>query len=147
MKNRVAKKMKTKERRNNMNPQIEEDKKLLSPKAGILDQTRLRPHRTVHRPYTAEEIVNLLLKLRSLGRSENTLKFVSDRLKYLAQHCDLKNPCSVMLFKARKECSNSYKESLIKAYDYYAKEYESNTTNPSTYMKERFQRYLQKTIQ
>ncbi|MHA1722251.1 MAG: hypothetical protein ACTSXW_04145, partial [Candidatus Baldrarchaeia archaeon] len=107
-------------------------------KAGILDQTRRRPLETVQRPYYNVESVDIkksstvrrpyeakilrtLVKLKALGKSESTLRFVSDRLKYLARHVDLDNPDRVNLFIASKQCSESYKETLVKAYVYYAR--------------------------
>ena len=80
-----------------------------APQAGILDQTRRRPLETVQRPYFDIENVDIkksstvqqpceakilktLIKLKALGKSESTLRFVSDRLKYLARHVDLDNP-------------------------------------------------------
>ena len=109
-----------------------------APQAGILDQTRRRPLETVQRPYSDIEkldvkksftvqrpyeakILKTLVKLKALGKSEGTLRFVSDRLKYLARHVDLDNPERVNLFIASKECSESYKETLVKAYVYYAR--------------------------
>jgi integrase len=63
----------------------------------------------------------MLINLKALGKSDNTLRFISDRLRYLSKHVDLNNPEMVNLFIANKQCSESYKESLIKSYVYYAK--------------------------
>jgi hypothetical protein len=49
------------------------------------------------------KILNVLIKLKGYGRTDSTLKFVSDRLKYLAKSVDLDNPESVGLFMARKK--------------------------------------------
>ena len=40
------------------------------PQAGILDQARRRPHTTRRDPYAEGNIVNTLIKLKSLGTSE-----------------------------------------------------------------------------
>ena len=80
--------------------------------AGILDQARLRPHITVQRPFDGK-IINVLLKLKSLGKSEKTLAFVSARLKYLAKNVDL-NLGMVNLYTANKMCAELYKDSLVK---------------------------------
>jgi hypothetical protein len=40
--------------------------------ADVLDQTRLRPHSTVQRHNCDAKIINLLLNLGSLGKSEST---------------------------------------------------------------------------
>jgi integrase len=94
--------------------------RLPTPQAGILDQARLRPHGTVLRPCEAR-IINVLLKLKSLGKSDGTLTFVSDRLKHLAKFVDLDDPQTVNLYIARKKCSESYKDSFVKAYAHYAR--------------------------
>jgi len=91
-----------------------------SDQAGILDQARLRPHSTVQRPCEAK-IINTLLKLKSLGKSEKTLVFVSDRLKILARNSDLDSPELVSLYIAEKKCLESYKDSLVKACNYYVR--------------------------
>ena len=83
------------------------------------------------------KIINTLLKLKALGKSESTLKFVSSRLRYLAKNVDLDNPEAVNLFICGKKCSESYKETLVKAYVYYAK------YNSIPYVKPRF-RYERK---
>jgi integrase len=66
-------------------------------------------------------VLNTLLKLKSLGKTESTLKFVSNRLKYLQRYTDLDNPEKVNLFIANKQCSEAYKQTLVKAYNYYTK--------------------------
>jgi integrase len=65
----------------------------------------------------------LLLKLKASGKSELTLKFVSDRLKYLAKNVNLEDPEAVNLWIVNKKCAESYKETLIKAYKYYVQFY------------------------
>ena len=110
-----------------------------APQAGILDQARRLPHMTVQlpkchgvegtykisspvqRPSFEAKILNTLLKLKSLGKTESTLRFVSDRLKYLSRHVDLDDPEMVNVFIANRECSEAYKETLVKAYVHYAR--------------------------
>ena len=72
--------------------------------ADVLDQTRLRPPSTVQRYSYDGKIVSLLLNLKSIGKADLTVKFVSDRLKFLAKHVDLDDADSVNLFVARKQC-------------------------------------------
>ncbi len=47
--------------------------KILSPKADVLDQARLRPQITGLRPKSRELIINTLLSLKTNGRSEFTV--------------------------------------------------------------------------
>jgi integrase len=75
----------------------------------------------VQRPNIEAKVLNTLLKLKSLGKTESTLKFVSNRLKYLQRYTDLDNPEKVNLFIANKQCSEAYKQTLVKAYTYYTK--------------------------
>jgi len=63
--------------------------------------------------------VNVLIKLKFVGLAENTLKAVSYRLSYLAKHSDLDNPDEVAQFIASMSHKNSYKDSMVKAYNYY----------------------------
>jgi len=58
------------------------------------------------------------------------VKFVSDRLKYLAKHVDLSDPNAVNLFIARKQCLESHKDGLVKAYKHYAQFYGINYVKP-----------------
>jgi integrase len=93
-----------------------------APQACILVQARRRPLSTVQRPRAFEgKIINTLLKLKSLGKAEKTLTFTSDRLKYLSKFVDLDDAQAVCVFIAAKQCENSYKDSLVKAYVNYAK--------------------------
>jgi integrase len=75
----------------------------------------------VQRSIFEGKVLNTLFKLRSLGKTESTLRFVSDRLKYLSRFVDLDDPESVNIFIANKKCSEAYKETFVKAYSYYAK--------------------------
>ena len=69
--------------------------------ADVLDQTRLRPPSTVLRYSHDAKIISLLLNLKSLEKADLTVKFVSDRLKYLDNHVNLGDP------DARARCSES----------------------------------------
>ena len=64
--------------------------------ADVLDQTRLRPQ------CNEAKIISLLLNLKSLGKADLTVKFVSDRLKFFAKHADLNDADNVNLFTLRK---------------------------------------------
>ncbi|MEM3772005.1 MAG: tyrosine-type recombinase/integrase [Candidatus Micrarchaeia archaeon] len=70
------------------------------------------------------------MKLKSYGLSEGTLKFVSDRLRYIARHCNLDDSREVLSFITSRQCSLSYKESLVKAYSYYARCYNIQYVKP-----------------
>ncbi len=98
--------------------------------ADVLDQTRLRPPSTVLRYKHDGRIINLLLNLKSRGRADLTVKFVSDRLKYLAQYVNLDDPEEVNLLIARKQCLDSHKDGLVKAYNYYAQFYGISYVKP-----------------
>jgi integrase len=62
-----------------------------------------------------------LVKLKNLGKSENTLKIVAYRLKVLNRNCNLEDPESVNKFLANLKASNSYKDTFVKSYGYYVK--------------------------
>ena len=98
--------------------------------ADVLDQTRLRPPSTVQRYSYDGKIVSLLLNLKSIGKADLTVKFVSDRLKFLAKHVDLDDADSVNLFVARKQCLASHKDGLVKAYKHYADFYAIDYVKP-----------------
>jgi hypothetical protein len=65
----------------------------------------------------------LLLNLQSRGKADLTVKFVSDRLKYSAKYVNLDDLEAVNLFIARKQCLDSHKDGLVKAYNHYAQFY------------------------
>ena len=67
-----------------------------------------------------EKIVNTLIKLRNRGLTKGTLTNISFNLKHLAKHADLAKPESIAAFISTKECANSFKENLVKTYNYYA---------------------------
>ena len=77
--------------------------------ADVLDQTRLRPHRTILRYSREGKIVQLLLNLKSLGKTDLTGRFVSDRLKHITKHVDLDDANAVNLLITRKQCLESHK--------------------------------------
>ena len=91
-------------------------------KADVLDQTRLRSLRVVLQSNVKERVVNTLIKLKSLGKSESTLKTVSYKLSFLERNCNLDDSDSVNRFIANMNVSNSYKTTFVKAYAYYVKE-------------------------
>jgi len=66
------------------------------------------------------KIINVLLKLKSNGLSESTLRTIGYILKELSHHCNLDNPESVKEYIANKKCSNSFKIQMVKTYNYYA---------------------------
>jgi integrase len=90
-----------------------------TPQAGILDQTGPRPHSTGLRPSIKGNIINTLFQLKNFGHPESTIKTTSDKLLYLAKYSDLNEPESVKTFIARLKGENSYKATLVKAYNYY----------------------------
>jgi integrase len=67
-----------------------------------------------------EKVVNTLIRLRSSGLSEGTLRNLAFNLKHLAKFSNLDEPESVKDCISRKGCANSFKENLSKAYNYYA---------------------------
>jgi len=50
-----------------------------------------------------------LFELKNVGKSDYTVKTVSNHLKYLSKYVDLDNPEDVRSSIANKKCSNSYK--------------------------------------
>jgi len=92
-----------------------------TPQARILDQTGPRPHSTGPGPLVKGNILKTLIKLKNSGKAESTIFSVSYRLSYLARYVSLEDPEEVKEFIARKKCSNSYKNGLVKAYNYYVK--------------------------
>ena len=90
-----------------------------APQAGILDQARLRPHSTGHRPFLNGNIIKTLIKLKASGLSESTLEHVSYRLSVLDRNCSLDDPVEVSNFIANMKVANSYKNTFVKSYNYY----------------------------
>lgn len=70
-------------------------------------------------PYKSEELlIKTLLKMKTAGLEESTVRTVNYRLTYLAKHTDLTNPDAIKLFIANLPNANSYKQQLINAYNY-----------------------------
>lgn len=67
------------------------------------------------------EVVNVLIKLKSLGRAESTIVSTSRRLSYLGRNVNLDEPQKVALFIAGLSRADSYKANLVKAYNWYVK--------------------------
>ncbi len=86
-------------------------------KADVLDQTRLRSHLMV----LESSVINTLIKLQSSGVSPSTLKHVSYKLRFLAKYVNLNDTEAVNRFIAGMNTANSYKNTVVKAYAYYAK--------------------------
>jgi hypothetical protein len=101
------------------------DKKLLSPKASVLIQPRLRAPSTrllYSQNINADvkgEIINTLLKLKNNGLEEQTVKIVGFYLNHLAVNFDLGYPERVKEFIANKNVNSGFKGNLVKAYNYY----------------------------
>jgi len=85
--------------------------------ADVLDQARLRPLSTGLEP----NILNLLINLKTRGLSENTLKDISAKLRFLGKHANLNNPLEVNKFISNIAASNAYEHNLIKVYGYYVR--------------------------
>lgn len=66
------------------------------------------------------KVLTTLIKLKNRGLAEGTLRNVSFNLKNLAKYADLDDPESVKEYIAKKDCANSQKTNLVKAYNYYA---------------------------
>ena len=92
---------------------------LYVPQAGILNQARRRPLQTGLVPNEGK-IVSVLLKLENTGLNIGSLRTISYNLKQLSKFSNLEDPESVKNFIARKDCNNSFKVQLVKAYNYYA---------------------------
>jgi len=67
------------------------------------------------------KILTTLVKLKVNGLSEFSIKGISNKLIHLARYADLDDPESVKRHIAFKKAKASYKDSLVKAYDYYVK--------------------------
>jgi len=93
-----------------------------APQANVLIQTRPRALLEGLRCSSSVKcrIVNTLIKLKNRGLAEGTLRNISFNLKHLAKHTNLDNPESVKEYIAKKDCANSFKTNLVKAYNYYA---------------------------
>ena len=103
---------------------------LYVPQAGILNQARRRPHRTLLRHDCENLIINALIKLKSEGLAEGTLRTTSYKLIFLNKLCDLTKPQEVKFCIANLKVANSYKQSLINAYNYFAVIYNIEWNRP-----------------
>ena len=65
------------------------------------------------------KIVKTLFTLKNRGLAKGTLKNVSAYLRKMMKHADLNNPEDVKFHIAEMKCENSYKNVLVKAYNYY----------------------------
>ena len=70
---------------------------------------------------TEQNIVNLLIELKSNGYAESTLKGISIRLRHLNSICDLNKPELVKRAIADKDCSNTFKQSIVNSYNHYVR--------------------------
>jgi integrase/recombinase XerD len=61
-----------------------------------------------------------LLKLKGSGLSQSTLEGTSYKLSYLSERCNLLKPEEVKFCIANLKVANSYKQSFVKAYAYFA---------------------------
>ena len=93
-----------------------------APQASVLSKLDHGPKLQYHVPSsdssTKERILNTLISLKRKGLARSTLEHISFILKYLAKHCDMNNPESVKDFIANKNVENSYKNQLVKIYNY-----------------------------
>ena len=103
-----------------------------APQAGILDQsstsgTRIASYSdtvTRRRPQITEIkhedlVINTLLKAKSSGLAENTLRSISYSLNQIGKNADLNNPEEVKAYVANMNVSNSTKQKHINNYNYY----------------------------
>src|SRR5450759_2100410 len=68
-----------------------------------------------------QEIIKTLLKLKSTGLTESTIKKTDERLSYLTKNnVNLMNPEEVKVFISHMKQANNYKQCIVKAYNYYA---------------------------
>ena len=93
-----------------------------APQAGVLIRTRLRAHQIGLRcsEDIKGKIIITLIKLHNQGLDKKTLRNIDFQLRHLGNNADLNNPELVREYIARKNCANSQKMNLVKAYNYYA---------------------------
>ena len=77
---------------------------------------------------TEENIINTLIALKSNGKSEETIKTISYKLRQLARECDLNNPDEVKYCianatnqRTKQPLNNATKHKFAVAYDHYCK--------------------------
>ena len=94
------------------------------PKPVSFDQTRTPPPNTRHIPlFDIGKILTVLVKLKNLGLSNNTLRSYKYRLERIAKHVDLDKPELISQYISNVKGSNAYKESFVKAYNYNSRIY------------------------
>ena len=71
---------------------------ILSPKAGILVQTRRRPHEDTCQKETQQEIINTLVKCKSTGLEEISLFSISHSLHQINKEANLFKPEEVKAY-------------------------------------------------
>lgn len=109
--------------------------------ADVLDQARLRPHRTStltvlqilkHNPEqnNNQKIHDLLMKLKSSGLDEDTVTCIGYKLSQIQQATDINDPLKVSFYiselknkKTDKPLSNASKNKFVNAYNHYTQEY------------------------
>jgi integrase len=99
-----------------MSEERTEDKKLLSPKAGyVQDASPIQPNTT--------PILNLLIHMKNNNKADSTINFTRKALIFLSKHTSLNEPEAVKQFIAQMEAKDGYKHNLCVSYnrfcDYY----------------------------
>jgi len=69
------------------------------------------------------KILTVLVKLKNLGLSNNTIRSYRYRLERIDKHVDLDKPELVSEYISNVKGSNAYKESFVKAYNHYVEIY------------------------
>jgi len=77
---------------------------------------------------TKQNIINTLITLKNNGKSENTIKTISYKLKQMTQNCDLNKPDEVKQYianathhRTQKPLDNATKHKFTVAYDHYCR--------------------------
>jgi len=65
------------------------------------------------------EILDVLFKLKGMGKAERTLRSYGYRLKTIAKYVDLRDVEGVKQFISNIKGTNAYRESYVKAYNWY----------------------------
>ena len=90
-----------------------------APQASVLIHTRPRALSTRLRRNNENLIINTLIKLKASGLTEGTLRNISYTLIRLNKLCDITKPEEVKLQVANLKVANSYKQAILKAYNYF----------------------------
>jgi len=61
------------------------------------------------------------MEMKKSGYAETTIEPTVNRLKTMSRYVNLNDPEGVKEYIAKKNCSNTFKESLVNAYDQYAR--------------------------